>query len=162
MDMERRVKDLKVGDVLSAQADERVDVGAMVSDRLFGELESMIAAAVSQGARLLVGGRRLSFAEGDARSGGFYFAPTLLVDVEPSMALAQQELFAPVMTVMRARDVDHAVELANGTRYGLGASVFGRDKARVRDVMARLKAGMVCSNDFGGALVSGKLQCARR
>lgn len=62
------------------------------------------------------------------------------------MAIAQQEIFAPVMTVIKYDTLDEAVEIANGTRYGLGASVFGRDKRECRYVMDRLECGMVCSN----------------
>ena len=62
------------------------------------------------------------------------------------MAIAQQEIFAPVMTVLMYDTLDEAVALANGTRYGLGASVFGRSKRDCRYVMDRLECGMVCSN----------------
>jgi len=62
------------------------------------------------------------------------------------MAIAQQEIFAPVMTVLKYDTLDEAVALANGTRYGLGASVFGRSKKDCRYVMDRLECGMVCSN----------------
>lgn len=64
----------------------------------------------------------------------------------PDMEIAQEEIFAPVMTVMRYDALEEAVRLANGTRYGLGASVFGKDRADCRFVMDRLECGMVCSN----------------
>lgn len=74
--MTARIKALKLGDVLSPEsADEQIDVGAMVTDRLFGRLEALIAQAVKGGARCLVGGRRVSDRH------GHYFEPTLLVDV---------------------------------------------------------------------------------
>ncbi|GAA6039336.1 hypothetical protein JCM8097_002804 [Rhodosporidiobolus ruineniae] len=145
--MSARVADLKPGDVLSpSAASKRIDVGAMVTDRLFDQLEGLIADAVRQGARCLVGGKRLSKEEVGA---GHYFAPTLLVDVTPDMTIAQQEIFAPVMTVLKYDTLEQAVEIANGTRYGLGASVFGKDQKQCRWVMDRLECGMVCSNDFG-------------
>lgn len=62
------------------------------------------------------------------------------------MDIAQEEIFAPVMAVMRYDALEEAVRLANGTRYGLGASVFGRDQAECRFVVDRLECGMVCSN----------------
>lgn len=62
------------------------------------------------------------------------------------MPIAQEEIFAPVMTVMRYDTLDEAVDLANSTRYGLGASVFGKDRKECRHVMDRLECGMVCSN----------------
>ena len=64
----------------------------------------------------------------------------------PDMEIAQEEIFAPVMAVMRYDALEEAVRLANGTRYGLGASVFGRDQAECRFVVDRLECGMVCSN----------------
>ncbi|GJN93952.1 hypothetical protein Rhopal_007012-T1 [Rhodotorula paludigena] len=145
--MEPRIAALQLGDVLSPKAAEKqIDVGAIISDRLFDELESLIAQAVKEGARCLVGGKRASK---EAVGDGHYFQPTLLVDVTPSMAIAQKEIFAPVMVVMRYDTLDEAVALANGTRYGLGASVFGRSQQECRYVMDRLECGMVCSNDFG-------------
>lgn len=139
-----RIKDLKLGDVLSTDANEKqIDVGAMVTDRLFDQLEGLIKDAVEKGARCLVGGKR---ADPNVVGAGHYFEPTLLVDVKPDMAIAQQEIFAPVMTVLKFDTLDEAVEIANGTRYGLGASVFGKDKRECRYVMDRLECGMVCSN----------------
>ncbi|SCV72987.1 BQ2448_6912 [Microbotryum intermedium] len=149
--MANRVEALKVGDVLAKELDrdskERVDVGAMVSDRLFGELERLITLAVQEGARCIIGGKRI--VEHPTSPKGHYFQPTLLVDVTTKMEIANQEVFAPVMTVMKFRDLDHAIELANSTRYGLGASVFGRNYKDCRYVVDRVEAGMVCTNDFG-------------
>ncbi|CEQ41728.1 SPOSA6832_03470 [Sporobolomyces salmonicolor] len=156
-----RVQDLKLGDVLSpSAASKQIDVGAMVTDRLFGQLEGLIEDAVKGGARCLVGGKR---AKKEDVGEGLYFQPTLLVDVKPDMAIAQQEIFAPVMTVLKYDTLAEAVEIANGTRYGLGASVFGKSKKQCRWVMDRLECGMVCSNvfylnqslPFGGAKASG-------
>lgn len=65
------------------------------------------------------------------------------------MRIAQQETFAPIMLVMSFDTVDEAISLANGTRYGLGASVFGRDKRQCNYVVDRLQCGMVATNDFG-------------
>ncbi|KAK4048506.1 Meiotic Sister-Chromatid recombination aldehyde dehydrogenase [Microbotryomycetes sp. JL201] len=146
------VADLQLGDVLGNHKDangqpRRVDVGAMVSDRLFDELETLIQEAVDEGARLLVGGKRASGVPGC--ESGHFFQPTLIVDVLPTMRLAQQELFAPVMSVMKYAAVDEAIEIANGTRYGLGASVFGREKSACDYVVQKLQCGMVCTNDFG-------------
>ncbi|BGP20001.1 hypothetical protein JCM10213_006779 [Rhodosporidiobolus nylandii] len=146
-DMSARISDLRPGDVLSpSAASKRIDVGAMVTDRLFDQLESLIEEAVKQGARCLVGGKRARIEDVGP---GHYFQPTLLVDVTPTMAIAQQEIFAPVMTVLKYNTLEEAVNVANGTRYGLGASVFGRDKKQCRRIMERLDVGMVCSNDFG-------------
>ncbi|KDE04182.1 hypothetical protein MVLG_05345 [Microbotryum lychnidis-dioicae p1A1 Lamole] len=149
--MASRVEALKVGDVLAKDLDRdptnRVDVGAMVSDRLFGELERLVLSAVKDGARCIVGGKRIK--QHPTSPQGHYFQPTLLVDVTTEMEIANQEVFAPVMTVMRFKELDEAIELANSTRYGLGASVFGRKQSDCRYVVERVEAGMVCTNDFG-------------
>lgn len=93
--MEPRIRSLRVG---CSVYDSNIDVGAMVSDRLFGALESLISRAVDQGARLLVGGQRYRH---PSLTYGQFFEPTLLVDVRPEMELAREELFAPVMTVIK-------------------------------------------------------------
>lgn len=147
--MTLRVKSLKLNDVLSHPAGknlsdiERTDVGAMVTDRLFDKLEGLIEEAVKDGARLIVGGKRYVHPEFPT---GHYFSPTLLVDVTPTMAIAQEELFSPVMLVMKFDLVGEAIVMANGTRYGLGASVFGRGEKECAYVVDRIKAGMVCTN----------------
>jgi acyl-CoA reductase-like NAD-dependent aldehyde dehydrogenase len=124
----------------------RVDVGASISDANFGLLELFISDAVKKGARLLVGGKRLNHQEFPS---GHYFSPTLLVDVTPGMTIAHIELFAPVCVVMKAESVDEAINIANGTDYALGASVFGSNSATLEKVTRELKAGMVAINDFG-------------
>ncbi|KAF2237812.1 Aldedh-domain-containing protein [Viridothelium virens] len=145
--LEPRIRALRLGSALDdtgADADE-IDMGACISDDGFSRLESLIAAAVKDGARLLCGGRRCVHPRHPA---GHYFAPTLLVDVTPEMDIAQQELFAPVAVLMRAADVRDAIRIANATPYALGASVFGSEPYYVNQVVAGLEAGMVSVNDF--------------
>lgn len=122
------------------------DIGAMISPAGFTRLESLIAEAVEQGARLLHGGKQYHHPK---YSNGHFFTPTLLVDVTPSMRIAQEELFAPIMTVMRATSVADAISIANSTPYALGASVFGFNAADVESCVSGIKAGMVAVNDFG-------------
>ena len=146
--MEPRVRD---------PPDHRVDVGAMVSDRNFDRVEALIADAVKAGARLLVGGRRYRHPRWTS---AHYFAPPLIVDVTTDMAISRHELFSPVMlgasanligpdrSVMRAASADEAIRIANSTRFGLGANVFGRDKAECQRVARELRCGMVAINEF--------------
>lgn len=136
-------------DVLSPR---HVDVGAQISDRNFAKLESLIQAAVSGGARLLSGGYRY---EHRRYPGGNFFAPTLLVDVTVDMEIAQEELFAPIFLLMKAKDVNEAVSIANSTSYSLGASIFGYDgfgtgypKGTISSIVHDINAGMVSINDF--------------
>ncbi|KZF20804.1 Aldedh-domain-containing protein [Xylona heveae TC161] len=141
--IEPRVKNLRVGSALDDG--EGIDVGAMVSPASFDKLEHLIADAVNRGARLLAGGKRLHHPRYPK---GHYFAPTLIVDVTPDMAIAQEELFAPVFVLMKATDVTDAIRIANSTEYGLGASVFGSNRAHLEQVVSEIKSGMVSVNDF--------------
>ena len=141
--LESRIKALRVGSALDDLND--VDVGAMISDSRFGQLEKLVNDAVSQGARCLVGGKRFVH---DGYPSGHYFQPTLLVDVTPSMRVASEELFAPICVVMRAASLDEAIGIANSNPYALGASVFGTATKDLEKVAKEIKAGMVSINDF--------------
>ena len=141
--LEARIKALRVGSALDNPND--VDVGAMISDSRFEQLEKLVTDAVSQGASCLVGGKR--FVHGKYPN-GHYFQPTLLVNVTPSMRIANEELFAPICVVMRAASLDEAIDFANSTPYALGASVFGTATEALERVKKEIKAGMISINDF--------------
>ncbi|KAK0390889.1 hypothetical protein NLU13_0392 [Sarocladium strictum] len=138
--LEPRVKALRLG--------PEADVGAMISDSSFDRLEKLIDEAVSQGARLLAGGKRHNHPD---HPKGHYFQPTLLVDVTPDMAIAQNECFAPVLALFRAPSSSPAdiLALANAPDFGLGASVHGseRDPA-MQPIIKGVRSGMVAVNDF--------------
>jgi acyl-CoA reductase-like NAD-dependent aldehyde dehydrogenase len=140
-----KIRALKPGSVLNAPRGTAIDVGASISPASFDNLESLIADAVKSGARLLAGGKRYTHPD---HPHGHYFTPTFLADVTPSMAIAQQELFAPVFLLMRASSVSDAVEIANSTVYALGASVYGSSTADLERVVRDVDAGMVAVNDF--------------
>lgn len=147
--LEPRIKNLRIGNDLDSDGG-KVDVGAMVSSASFDRLESLIDQAVAQGARLLAGGRRYAHPQHPT---GHYFEPTLIAEVQPSMRIAQEELFAPVCVLMRAEHPEQAVAVANGTIYGLGCSVFGPTgssaaRAQLDWVAKQIKSGMVAVNDF--------------
>ena len=139
----KRIKELRIGSSLDNP--DHVDVGAMISDASFQRLEDLIADAVRQGAKCLVGGKRYIHSK---HPKGHYFQPTLLIDVTPSMRIANEELFAPICVLMAAPSVTHAIEIANSTLYALGASVFGTDASALQRVTNEVKAGMVSVNDF--------------
>lgn len=124
---------------------EDVDMGAMISDNRFGQLEGLVKDAVSRGARLLHGGSRYSHPNYPQ---GHYFEPTLLVDVTPDMEIAQNEVFGPILVVMKAKDTEHCIQLANSAPFGLGGSVFGSDTKECNYVANKLKTGNVAINDF--------------
>lgn len=140
------VKTLRPGSALTSNScSPVVDVGASISSAGFSKVENLIADAVKQGARLLVGGKRFNHPDYPK---GHYFSPTLLVDVTPSMKIASTELFAPVCLLMRASSISDAIAIANGTEFGLGSSVFGSSSADLERVTREIKAGMVAVNDF--------------
>jgi acyl-CoA reductase-like NAD-dependent aldehyde dehydrogenase len=137
---------LRPGSVLNTSStDTPIDVGASISAANFSKLESLIQDAVAQGARLLVGGKRYNHPKYPK---GHYFTPTLIVDVTAEMKIAQTELFAPVFLMMRAKDVDRAIALANSSPFALGASVYGSHKPTLERMAHEVKAGMVAINDF--------------
>ncbi|MEU8224338.1 NAD-dependent succinate-semialdehyde dehydrogenase [Kribbella sp. NPDC048915] len=107
------------------------------------EVAAQVAKAVEQGATLRAGGKRIT--------PGAYLEATVLTDVTPAMDAYYEEIFGPVVIVFRADDEDHAVELANDTPFGLGASVWGTDPERNRRVADRIDAGMVYINRAGGS-----------
>ncbi|CCE62819.1 hypothetical protein TPHA_0D01800 [Tetrapisispora phaffii CBS 4417] len=122
-----------------------VDVGAMISDNRFGQLEKMVEDAVSKGARLLKGGKRFNHPQ---FPNGNFFEPTLLVDVTPDMDVAQNEVFGPILVMMKAKNTDDCIDLANSAPFGLGGSVFGADYTECNYVCDNLKTGNVAINDF--------------
>jgi succinate-semialdehyde dehydrogenase / glutarate-semialdehyde dehydrogenase len=149
----RAMEGLKVGDPLAGGT----DVGPLARQDLLDDLDDQVRRTVEAGATLRTGGRRL---EGP----GWFYAPTVLAGVEPGMAAFDEETFGPVAAVIRARDAAHAVELANRSPFGLGASVWTGDPARGERLAAELDAGCVFVNGavksdprlpFGGVKRSG-------
>jgi acyl-CoA reductase-like NAD-dependent aldehyde dehydrogenase len=121
-----------------------IDVGAIVTPLQLDIIEKAVDGAVAQGARVVTGGKRTLSDKGD------YFEPTILADVRPDMDIAQEEVFGPVMLLIRVRDDEDAVKVANGVSYGLSSSVFSKSHVRARKIVAELEAGMSSINEFGG------------
>jgi acyl-CoA reductase-like NAD-dependent aldehyde dehydrogenase len=115
------------------------DVGAMTSPNQTAIVEEQVDDALANGARALTGGKKV---EGP----GDYYEPTVLVDVDHSMKVMRDETFGPVVGVMKVRDSEEALRLANDTRYGLSGSVFG-EKDRAERIARRVEAGSVNVND---------------
>lgn len=114
----------------------------MTSPAQFDVITEHVKDALAKGARLLTGGPA-------NRHGRRSFAATVLLDVDHSMRVMREETFGPVLPIMRVRDAEEAVDLANDSPYGLQASVFSRDHARAEAVAGRLECGVVCINDAG-------------
>jgi succinate-semialdehyde dehydrogenase / glutarate-semialdehyde dehydrogenase len=142
-----------VGDPMA----ESTDVGPLASEQQRDDVEHLVADAVAKGAHALCGG---AAPEGP----GFYYPPTVLAGITPEMRVHREEVFGPVATLYRVPDIDAAIELANGTEFGLGANAWTNDEAE-RDRFTRdLAAGMVFINGnvtsypqlpFGGVRSSG-------
>jgi succinate-semialdehyde dehydrogenase/glutarate-semialdehyde dehydrogenase len=144
---------LKVGDPL----DRSNDLGPLVREDLLEGLHDQVERTVKAGASLRTGGRCLE-------RRGYFYAPTVLTGVEPGMPAFDEKTFGPVAAVTRARDPDHAVELANRSPYGLAASVWTGDPRRDEALAGELEAGVVFINEavksdprlpFGGIKRSG-------
>jgi len=116
------------------------DVGATCFPRQLEVAEALIEDAVAKGAKVVTGGKR---GEGP----GQFFPPTVLADVQTDMRILHEESFSPLMPIMRVRDEEEAIALANETRYGLLAYVFTRDRAKGRRIAERVEAGTVMVND---------------
>src|SRR5207248_7377814 len=106
-------------------------------------IEGYIAEAEKQGAKVLVDGRGYVV---PGRQNGYYVGPTLIDYVTPEMRIAQEEVFGPVMVIIRAKDVDDALAVQHRSRYGNGASVFTESGGVARYVMEKASAGMVGVN----------------
>jgi aldehyde dehydrogenase (NAD+) len=149
------VAGIVVGDPRSPQTTH----GPVANRAQFNRVQEMIGIGIAEGARLVCGG--LGRPQGLER--GFYVRPTIFSDVHPQMRIAQEEIFGPVLSVIAYDSVDEAVEIANGTVYGLGAHVQGQDLAAARAVAARIRSGQVHINHpawnphapFGGYKRSG-------
>jgi succinate-semialdehyde dehydrogenase/glutarate-semialdehyde dehydrogenase len=137
--------------------DPKTDLGPLATEGILKGLAAQVDASVKAGTRLLLGGKPLE------RPGNFYPA-TVLADPPPQAPAFHDELFGPVATLLRARDVDHAIELANATPFGLGASVWTQDEAEQRRFIDGIDSGMVFVNEmvasdprlpFGGVKHSG-------
>jgi acyl-CoA reductase-like NAD-dependent aldehyde dehydrogenase len=117
-----------------------VDVGAVTFPPQLEIVTRHVDEARAAGARVLTGGESRT-------DGGRFYAPTVLVDVDHSMACMTEETFGPTVPVMKVADADEAVRLANDSRYGLAASVWTKDSARGEQLARRIEAGAVCVND---------------
>jgi aldehyde dehydrogenase (NAD+) len=143
--------------------DDKADVGPVINqeavDKILGYVE---IGQREDKARLMCGGRRVE--KGDLKY-GFFIEPTVFAGVHPQMRIAQEEIFGPVVSIIECRDLDHAVEIANGVKYGLSASIYTRDANRAFRAMEDVQTGIFYVNastigaevhlPFGGAKATG-------
>jgi aldehyde dehydrogenase (NAD+) len=148
---------LTVGPALNFES----DLGPLLNRTQLDTVLRYVEAGREDGAKLLTGGVQVSPEGGE---GGCYVAPTVFGDVDNDMRIAREEIFGPVLSVIRYRDVEEAIRLANDSIYGLAGSVWSRDSARALAVVRRLKSGLCWINEhqligphgpFGGYKQSG-------
>jgi len=132
-----KTRRLRVGNGESPQ----VDVGPLIGERQVETVASQVADAVAQGARVLVGGSRLT------RLGSNFYAPTVLTNVSHQMRVMREETFGPVLPIMAFDGEGEAVQWANDSDYGLGASIWTRNRRRGEQLARQIHAGVVMVND---------------
>lgn len=147
--------------VMGDPRDFDTDMGPVVSAQQRDRVLDYVAIGQAEGATLVCGG---GVPEGEIFSTGYWVQPTVFTDVTSEMRIAREEIFGPVLSVLRCRDDDHAVAIANDTDYGLTAAVWSTDNERAMEVARRIRAGTVWINDhhmlscevpFGGFKQSG-------
>lgn len=143
---------------LADPLDERTFIGPMSSKAAATNLQAQLDSAFKAGATVLVEGGRIK------DKPGAWFTPAVLTDVDESMDVYREELFGPVAVVYKARDIEHAIQIANDVPFGLGASIQTQDADLAADIADKLDVGMVTINapsgseantPFGGVKRSG-------
>jgi betaine-aldehyde dehydrogenase len=149
------VGNLRLGNGL----DPQTDIGPMIRNHFREKVEGQIAEAVADGAKLLVGGKRPPYL-----TRGYFLEPAVIVNVNHTMSIMRDETFGPVLPLMPYRNFDEAIQLANDTRFGLGASIMTHDARLVKRFFEEVKAGTIWVNDpltdnfagpFGGMKMTG-------
>ncbi|HJR26039.1 MAG TPA: aldehyde dehydrogenase family protein, partial [Acidimicrobiales bacterium] len=153
------VRDTMAGVPYGDPRDPGTMMGPLISEAQRDRVDGFVQQAVADGARVVLGGKRP-----DHLPDGYFYEPTLLVDVDQTSRVAQDEVFGPVLAVLPYRDEDHAVEIANDSIFGLSAAVYGEDVDRATAVARRIRTGTVSINGgmyygpdapFGGYKQSG-------
>jgi betaine-aldehyde dehydrogenase len=147
--VERGIYDRFVGELVSrtmairvgSPTDEATEMGPLVAADQLRRVEDYVHIGLEEGARLATGGRRLD-------RPGYFYEPTVFVDVDNSMRIAQEEIFGPVLVAIPFDDEEEAVRLANDTVYGLAGAVWTRDISKAIRVLKRLRAGITWANTY--------------
>jgi succinate-semialdehyde dehydrogenase / glutarate-semialdehyde dehydrogenase len=149
-----QVEKLTIGDPL----EKSTEIGPLARKDLLQQINSQVNVSVQKGARVLVGGRRVN------NTSGYYYLPTILSNVRPSMPVYSEETFGPVAALIKVRDTKEAIKKANDTVYGLGSSIWTRNVVKGEELTKEIQAGSVFVNDivqsdprlpFGGVKNSG-------
>jgi aldehyde dehydrogenase (NAD+) len=143
-DVKRGIRDAMPMFVVGDPADPKTAIGPMVSQKQYERIQSYIRKGIEEGAEVLAGG------EGHPAGleAGYFVKPTVFVNVRNDMAIAQEEIFGPVLSVIAYDSEDDAIRIANDSKYGLHAAVLGTDLNRARRVASQLRAGRVVINNM--------------
>lgn len=156
-EFERRFAETMSRLVIGDPLDPATEVGPLATEQVRADIEAQVEASLAAGARALTGGRRLD-------RPGYFYAPTALAELPRDAPAAAEETFGPVAALLRVKDLDEAIQLANATRFGLGASAWTRDAAEEERLVHEIEAGQVFVNamvasdprlPFGGVKQSG-------
>jgi acyl-CoA reductase-like NAD-dependent aldehyde dehydrogenase len=148
-------RSLKLGNGMESDT----DIGPVINLRQLEDIHSRVEETAREGAHVLTGGRRST-----QFKKGFFYEPTVIVDVRQDMRLVSTETFGPILPIMRVRDIDHAIELANDSKYGLGANIYTNNMDWAMKAVERITAGTFWINDpltdndaapFGGMRQTG-------
>jgi acyl-CoA reductase-like NAD-dependent aldehyde dehydrogenase len=149
----QKTEKLKIGDPLS----DDTDIGPLVNAKSLNNMESLVTDSVREGAEIITGGER-------AYSKGFYYRPTIMKNVSPKMNIATEEVFGPIAPIITVDDEREAVNIANDSKYGLGASIWTQDLDKAEKLSRAVESGIVTVNNvvvsdprvpFGGIKNSG-------
>ncbi|MCK9274318.1 MAG: aldehyde dehydrogenase family protein [Syntrophales bacterium] len=139
--MKKRAEALRVGYQLLPTS----HLGPLVSAQQLATVERYVQIGKDEGAELITGGRRI---EAEGVQGGYYYAPTIFTNVKNSMRIAQEEIFGPVVSVIKFDDDEEAAAIANDSIYGLGGGVFSNNTARAERLARRIRTGTVWINNY--------------
>lgn len=134
-----RVKKLKIGNGL----DETTEMGPIINEAQLNKIHQYVEIGKQEGAKLLIGGHRLTGGEYDK---GWFYAPTIFVDVHPKMRIAQEEIFGPVLSVIKVKSFEEAIEVINDSTYGLSSSIYTRDVNKAFKAIRDIQAGITYIN----------------
>lgn len=148
-----RFESLIIGD----PTDEKTEIGPLSSEQQLNDIVKQVEKAVAGGARIVTGGKRIG-------EKGFFFAPTILDNIAPENSIYREEVFGPVALVIRVKDADEAIRVANDSPFGLGSSIWTKDTMKAEELAGKIEAGCVFINGvvksdphlpFGGVKKSG-------
>jgi acyl-CoA reductase-like NAD-dependent aldehyde dehydrogenase len=131
----------RVRAIRQGPSENEIDIGAMTSERQLQTIVTQVNDAVAKGAKVLVGGRR------HAGLPGYYYEPTVMVDVDHSMSIMTEETFGPIIPIVKVNSAEEALRMANDSRYGLSGSVFSQNDAAAWHLAQGMQSGSVSIND---------------